>query len=99
MRAILDGTVVAEADDADVIEIEGNSYFPPSATDGDRFEKSPTPYFCPWKGECQYWSIRVGDRLYGDAAWSYPEPMPTALERVGRDFGGYVAFDPSVRVE
>jgi len=29
---------------------------------------------CEWKGISRYWSVRVGDHLAQDAAWSYPEP-------------------------
>ena len=31
MRATIDGTVIAEAPESDLIKIEGNWYFPPSA--------------------------------------------------------------------
>jgi uncharacterized protein (DUF427 family) len=89
MKAVIDDVVVAEANDADIISIEGNSYFPPSALNQDAFEESPTPYTCPWKGDAQYWNVK-GNK---DAAWSYPIIKPTAVDRVGKDFAGYVAFD------
>ena len=31
---------------------------------------------CPYKGRARYWSARVGDRVEGDLAWSYPFPIP-----------------------
>ena len=31
---------------------------------------------CEWKGEAEYWSIRAGDRVAADVAWSYPAPTP-----------------------
>lgn len=31
--------------------------------------------------------------LLADAAWSYPQPKRSAIETVGHDFTGYVAFD------
>ena len=96
--ATFDGTVLAEASEADVLHIEGNVYFPPSSVRSELLEKSPTPYLCPWKGECQYWSVRVGDRVLQDRAWSYPEPYPTAVRIVGADFSGYVAFWKEVQV-
>jgi uncharacterized protein (DUF427 family) len=94
MRASIGDTVIAEADEADLVKIEGNWYFPPASIAADRFEESPTPYTCPWKGQCQYFHVDG----HPDAAWSYPEPYPTAIERVGRDFSGYVAFGPGVTV-
>ena len=33
-----------------------------------------------------------------DGAWSYPDLRPGAVERVGKDFAGYVAFDRKVVV-
>ena len=42
--------------------------------------------------------MRVGDDVQADKAWSYPTPYDGAASRVGKDFAGYVAFDPSVTV-
>ncbi|HWT56009.1 MAG TPA: DUF427 domain-containing protein [Candidatus Microsaccharimonas sp.] len=89
MKAVLNDKVVAEADKAELIYIEGNWYFPPTSAKQESFSKSPTPYTCPWKGVCQYWNVDGAK----DAAWSYPEPMPSGIERVGKDFSGYYAFD------
>ena len=97
--AHLNGTVLAQADEADVVRIEGNVYFPPSAVNDQYLVESPTPYTCPWKGECQYFSVAMGDAVLRDRAWSYPEPYPTAVDRVGADFSGYVAFWRDVSVE
>ncbi|GIG29832.1 DUF427 domain-containing protein [Cellulomonas marina] len=96
--ATLDGTVLAEATDDEVLHIEGNVYFPPSSVRTDLLEASPTPYTCPWKGECQYWTVALDGTRLQDRAWSYPHPYPTAFDRVGRDFSGYVAFWKEVRV-
>ncbi|MGB4135032.1 MAG: DUF427 domain-containing protein [Microbacterium sp.] len=98
MKAVFAGTVLAEADDSELVQIEGNYYFPPSSLHPAAFAESPTPYTCPWKGACQYFSIVIGDDTYHDLAWSYPEPYPTAIEKVGRDFSGFVAFAPDVEV-
>jgi uncharacterized protein (DUF427 family) len=35
--------------------------------------------FCPYKGEATYFSVRLGDRLIEDAAWSYEQPFGEAL--------------------
>ena len=96
--ATLNGTVLAEADEADVLHIEGNVYFPPSSVKSEYLVESPTPYTCPWKGECQYFSVKDGDQLLTDRAWSYPHPYPTAEERVGKDISNYVAFWKEVQV-
>lgn len=96
--ATVNGIVLAEADEADVLHIEGNVYFPPSSVNTDLLTESPTPYTCPWKGECQYFSVKDGDTLLQDRAWSYPHPYPTAFDRVGKDFSNYVAFWKEVKV-
>lgn len=98
MKAVLNDTVIAEAPEDDLISIEGNSYFPPQSVNADLLVKSDTPYTCPWKGECQYFSVVSGDGLLQDRAWSYPDPYPTAFERVGKDFSNYVAFWKDVQV-
>lgn len=102
MRALWRDHVVAETPDERIVMIEGNRYFPPDSLDRSLFHASPTPYTCPWKGECQYWTLRhrqddaIDEAI--DAAWSYPTPLPTAIERVGVDFSGYVAFGDEVTI-
>jgi len=102
MRALWRDHVVADSPDDRIIEIEGNRYFPPDTLNRSMFHSSPTPYTCPWKGECQYWTLRhsQGDQHDEsvDAAWSYPTPFAGAIERVGADFSGYVAFGDAVTV-
>ena len=98
MKAILGDTVIAEASKEDLISIEGNWYFPPSSVKMELLEKSPTPYTCPWKGECQYYSVRDGDQLLQDRAFSYPTPYPSSFDRVGKDYSGYMVFWKEVKV-
>jgi uncharacterized protein (DUF427 family) len=93
MKASIDGVVVAEAPEAELISIEGNYYFPPSSLVTELFSDSPTAYNCPWKGDAQYHDVSAGGSTHHDAAWSYPDPYPDSFERVKRDYSGYVAFD------
>ena len=37
--------------------------------------------------------------LSHDSAWSYPNPKPSAVEIVKKDFSNYVAFWRDVKVE
>ena len=98
MKATVGGTVIAEAPESDLIKIEGNWYFPPASVVAGVLETSPTPYTCPWKGECQYFTVTVGGERLPDRAWSYPHPYPSAFDRVGKDFTDYVAFWKEVAV-
>jgi uncharacterized protein (DUF427 family) len=98
MKAIWNDHVVADADKDDLIYIEGNWYFPPDSVNQDYLQKSDTPYTCPWKGECQYFNVGSGDNFSKDNAWTYPEPTPSAITTVKKDFSGYVAFWRDVQV-
>lgn len=98
MKAVLGDTVIAEAPREDLISIEGNWYFPPASVHQELLVESPTPYTCPWKGECQYFTVQVGGDRFADRAWSYPHPYPSGIERVGKDFSGCVAFWKEIRV-
>lgn len=98
MKATVNGTVIAEAPKEDLISIEGNWYFPLASVNEDYLVKSATPYTCPWKGEAQYFSVKSGDDVLQDRAWSYPTPYPASFDRVGKDYSGYVAFWKEVKV-
>lgn len=98
MKAILNDVVVAEAEKADLIYIEGKWYFPPSSVKHDMLTNSDTPYTCPWKGDCQYFDITAGDIVSKDSAFSYPEPKPGAIDIVKKDFSNYVAFWRDIQV-
>ncbi|HSW80998.1 MAG TPA: DUF427 domain-containing protein [Candidatus Saccharimonas sp.] len=98
MKAVWKDNVIAEAPKQDLIFIEGNWYFPPSSVKQEYLEKSPTPYTCPWKGVCQYFNIKKDTVVSPDNAWSYPEPKPSAIKTVGKDFSNYVAFWRDVQI-
>lgn len=99
MKAIWGDKVIAEADKADLIYIEGNWYFPPKSLKQEFFRKSETPYTCPWKGVCQYFDVGEKDNWAKDNAFSYPDPKPSAIDTVKKDFSNYVAFWQDVKVE
>ena len=93
MKAILNDTVIAEADKSELIYIEQRWYFPPGSVKQELLTTSDTPYTCPWKGVCQYFNVAdEKGAVSNDAAWSYPNPLPGSLEIVKKDFADYVAF-------
>ncbi len=98
MKATLNGTVLAEAPQSELIKIEGNWYFPPESVNLDLLVASATPYTCPWKGKSQYFSVRDGEVVLQDRAFSYPTPSAASFDRVGQDFSNYVAFWKDVHV-
>ncbi|MEI7548760.1 MAG: DUF427 domain-containing protein [Actinomycetota bacterium] len=83
--------IAPEAPAAEVISIEGNSYFPPASLADGVLAESATPYTCPWKGPAQYWDLHAGQDTVADGAWSYPVLKSSAVERVGRDRGEGIA--------
>jgi len=103
MKAIWNDQVIAEADKSELIYIEQNWYFPPSSVKQEFLRKSDTPYTCPWKGVCQYFDVgqsgEQGGNWSQDNAWSYPEPLESAIGKVKKDFSNYAAFWRDVRVE
>lgn len=98
MKAIWKDKVIAEAPKEDLIFIERNWYFPPTSVKQEFLRKSDTPYTCPWKGVCQYFDVGEGDDWSKDSAWSYPEPKPSSIPIVKKDYANYVAFWRDVTV-
>jgi uncharacterized protein (DUF427 family) len=93
MKAVWQSRVIAESDD--VIEMEGNLYFPANSIKKEFFEESTTHTLCPWRGRAYYYHIRHGGELNRNGAWYYPEPGPVA-EKI-KDFvafGGGVIIEP-----
>ncbi|MCZ4102849.1 DUF427 domain-containing protein [Streptomyces sp. So13.3] len=76
LRAVWNGTVIAEA--AHTVVVEGNHYVPPESLHREYFTRSPAMSLCPWKGIASYYTVRVGDEVNPNAAWYYPHPSPFA---------------------
>lgn len=92
MKAIWNDAVLAEAPKEDLIRIEGNWYFPQSSLNKALFKDSDHHTTCHWKGEASYYDVVVDGKINEFGAWYYPEPKEGSVERVGKDFAGYVAF-------
>lgn len=99
MKAVCDGAVIAQAPEEDLVRIEGNWYFPPASITEGALAESPTQYHCPWKGDAQYFHVNADGKTHDDLAWSYPAPYASGIDRVGKDFSGYVAFAKGVQVQ
>ena len=91
MRAIWHDTVLAESDD--IVEVEGNAYFPLSSLDRRYVRESESHTTCSWKGVASYYSVQIGDSINRDAAWYYPDPKPEAQSVANR-----VAFWRGVQI-
>jgi len=91
-RAIWNGQVIAESDD--LVNIENNYYFPKSSLEEKFIQKSDTTSHCPWKGDANYYSLKVDGETNTDAVWYYENPSDAA--KVIKD---RVAFWKGVEIE
>ena len=82
MKAVWNGTVVAESNDT--VVVEGNHYFPADAVKKDHLLSSNTKTMCSWKGQASYYTLFVNGDANPDAVWFYPEPMAAAANIKGR---------------
>jgi uncharacterized protein (DUF427 family) len=85
-RAVLaDGTEVARSERPVLVfetGVPARLYLPREDVTGE-LVPSARRSVCPYKGEASYYSVRVGDRLLEDAAWSYERPLGEALGVAG----------------
>lgn len=87
VRAILNGTVIAESPDP--VVVEGNPYFPSDAVDPRVLTRSRLHTVCVWKGVASYYHVTIDGQTYRNAAWYYPRPYPWVRRIKNR-----VAFSP-----
>ncbi len=58
-------------------------YLPRDDVRMDRLTATDMTTTCPFKGEAEYWSAKVGERELTGVAWSYPEPIEGREEIAG----------------
>lgn len=78
IRGVLAGETVVDTTDAKLLHETGllpQWYVPLAAVRADVLTATDHHTTCPFKGEASYWSLRVGDRVEGNAVWGYPEPL------------------------
>lgn len=56
-QAIWNGQVLAESED--LVQVEGNYYFPKESINKHYFKESSTHTTCPWKGIASYYTLEV----------------------------------------
>ncbi|GLZ15329.1 hypothetical protein Acsp04_55640 [Actinomadura sp. NBRC 104425] len=86
VRIEVDGVTVAESSSPRLLFETGlpvRYYLPKTHVRMDLLEPSDTVTGCPYKGEAEYWSVRVGDRVHMDLAWSYRHPLPESQKIAG----------------
>jgi len=91
MKAIWNGTVIAESDDT--VVVEGDHYFPAASLRREYTLPSNTKTMCSWKGQASYYTLFVDGDANPDAAWFYPDPKEAASSIRGR-----IAFGKGVAI-
>ena len=64
-------------------------YIPREDVDLSQLERTDHATYCPYKGDCNYYSIRAGGAKSVNAVWTYEDPYPAVAQ-----IKGYVAFYP-----
>lgn len=106
-QAVWNGAIIAEAEESEILQIEGNIYFHPDKVKKEFLEPSKTNTTCPWKGEASYYNLLVNGMKNEDAAWYYPNPKDGSTQIVsnsnnnkfGGDFSNFIAFWRGVEVK
>jgi uncharacterized protein (DUF427 family) len=90
VRIEIDGVTVAESSNPTLLFETGlpvRYYLPKTHVRLDLLTHTDSESHCPYKGQAEYWSVRTGDALHEDVAWSYPTPLPESL-----GVAGHIAF-------
>jgi uncharacterized protein (DUF427 family) len=90
VRIEVDGVTVAESSNPTLLFETGlpvRYYLPKTHVRLDLLTHTDSESHCPYKGQAEYWSLRTGDTVREDIAWSYPTPLPESL-----GVAGHMAF-------
>jgi uncharacterized protein (DUF427 family) len=94
MRVVVSvaGHIVADTRDALTLREASYppvQYIPRKDVDISLLERTNHVTYCPYKGNCAYYSIPLGGKRSNNAAWSYEQPFPPVAE-----IKDYLAFYP-----
>jgi len=93
VRVTVAGKIVAESTRALRLEEKGYApvyYVPRSDADMSLLVRTEHYTYCPYKGDCTYYSIPVGGSKSVNAIWTYENPHE-AMASIKE----YLAFDPT----
>jgi uncharacterized protein (DUF427 family) len=86
------GRIIADSQNALTLR-EANyppvQYIPRRDVEMTLLERTDHATYCPYKGDCAYYSIPLGGERSNNAVWSYEAPYAAVAT-----IGGYLAFYP-----
>lgn len=91
LRVSVGGTVLVDTVDTVIVyetSLAPRLYVDPSAVRTYLLRRSETTSYCNYKGHATYWSAVVGEQVFEDVAWSYPETLPESSA-----ITGFLSFD------
>ena len=86
VRVEVDGVTVAESTSPRLLFETGlpaRYYLPKTHVRLDLLIPTETVSHCPYKGQAEWWSVRLGEHVHDDLAWSYPTPLPESQKIAG----------------
>jgi uncharacterized protein (DUF427 family) len=86
VRVAFAGTVVADSSSTIRCEETGHGpvfYFPERDVRLDLMQATDHHTYCPFKGDCSYWTIDAGGKRAENAVWGYRQPYDEAAGLAG----------------
>jgi uncharacterized protein (DUF427 family) len=86
VRVQMGGLTVAESSSPRLLFETGlpvRYYLPKPHVRMDLMERTEKVTHCPYKGRAESWSLRAGDQVHENVAWSYPAPLPESQKIAG----------------
>ena len=86
MQVTVSGQVVADSNKARLLFETGlptRYYLPQDDVRLDFLQPSDLHTSCPYKGTANYWHVKLGNEVFKDLVWSYPDPAPEAAQIKG----------------
>jgi uncharacterized protein (DUF427 family) len=77
------GHIVADTRDALILREASYppvQYIPRKDVNMSLLERTTRATYCPYKGDCAYYSIPLGGERSNNAVWTYEQPFPAVAE-------------------
>ena len=86
VRVEVDGVTIAESTSPRLLFETGlpvRYYLPKPHVRMELLTPTDAESHCPYKGQAAWWSVRAGDHVHEDLAWSYATPLPESQKIAG----------------